>query len=262
MSGMFLPVAIDNAEFVLERALPGLALGALDELDELLQVCAFFRQRGTCSLLHTGSAEGFHVNNMQSAAAFAHRLPQLDEARKVTAWAKPVFDCVASGYWQAARYIAHYSRKQWNPDYEYEDDFLYARFVLEHLILGGPVSEAAAMLDDYERALEGGSDLRLDICRALLERDADELDLGLRALMAARAERAWAQVERGVITHDPATWYPHVSVEGLALLALAGQIGLSTGTHYPQCPEVARAASPFVFDADAWRSLQFRPRRV
>lgn len=262
MRGMFLPVAIGNSEFTLARSLPALASGVLDELGELLQICGFFRQRGTCSLLLEGSADRWHLNNMQSAAAFLFRLPQLPADHKVTSWTKPMFDCVASHYWDAARSIAQHSRATWNPNYEYEDDFAYVRFLIEHLLLDAPAAQAEATLETYTRALEGGSDVRLDICHALLERDADEFDAGLHTLMTERAEQAWALVERAVITDDPSTWFPHVSVEGLALLAFADHIGLATKTDYPACPQLARRASPFVFDAHAWRQLEFTPQYI
>jgi len=263
MRGMFADVAISNAEFVLADALPAFANGELGELGDALQVCAFFRQRGTTTMLREGHAAAWHLVNMQSAGAFTHALTRLPDAAKVTAWAKPLWDAIASGYWDAARTIAGLSRTSWNPDYEYEDDFLYVHFVLRFLIQAEPLGGAEAVLARWEEALEGGFDLRLDICRALIERDAAEFDGGLRALMAERAERVWGQVERQVITDDPSIWYPHVSVEGLALLRLATQVvGLETDVHYPQCPELARGPSPFVYDGEAWRVLHYQPTRA
>lgn len=257
---IYTDVASANAEYFLGFELRALGAGQRVTLDELLRTCALLRQRGTTTMLCEGTADAFHLANMQSAGAFAHGLARLPDAAKVTAWAKPLWDAVASGYWGAARYIASLSRATWNPDYEYEDDFLYVHFIVRFLIQAEPLAGAEAVLARWEAALEGGSDVRLDICRALIERDADEFDGGLRALMAERAERVWGQVERQVIRDDPASWYPHVSVEGLALLAFATQVaGLETDLHYPQCPELARGRGPFVFDAGAWRLLHYQP---
>lgn len=263
MDGRFADVAIANAEYMLERGIPKLANAKLTELEELLQLCTLFRQRGTCTLLREGTAERFHLDNMQSAGAFAHLLPDLDETEKVCSWAKPLWDCVVSEYWDAARHIAQHSRATWNRDREYEDDFCYVRFVVRFLLLGEPLEQAEALLERWEQALEGGADPRLDICRAMLTQEPDEFDVGLRTLMNERGERAWGMVEREVITNDPAIWYPHVSVEGLSLLTLARRVvGLETDRNYPACPEAAMGPSPFVFDPQAWRSLHYRGRRA
>lgn len=261
MSGMFLSVAVENAEFMLERGIRQLARGPLARHADIHQICTFFRQRGVASLLLEGTADTYHVCAMQSASAYAMELRRIPDTDKVTAWSRPLQDAVGSGYWSAAEEIARSSRTTWNSDYEYEDDFSYVRF-WHHLLLGGTDDEIEATLERYEEVLAGAPDVRLDICRALHARDEEAFDEALRALLDERRDKVNEMIGSDAISKEAAQWIQHFALEGVALLALAEKHGLSTGREYLHCPDVVRGGSPFQYDPNAWMRVDFVPRRV
>lgn len=262
MSGLFLSVAIRNAEFMLPRGLRMLAQGPVARIDDVHQVCTYYRQLGVATLFQTGDADRHHVAAMQSASLYLFELLRQPDAAKVTSFAKPLFDAIGAGYWEAARWIAEASRPTWNPEREYEDDFLYVWFLCKHALLDAPREETEGLLERYETVLEGAVDVRLDLCRALLDADEVTFDAELRALLERRREEVEALAERGALGNDAATWIRHFALEGLALLAIAERQGLKTGSRYLHCPDVARRPSPFVFDLNAWMRVDYRPHRA
>lgn len=112
---MFLEVAIGNAQFMLPRGIGMLSRGPVGRIDDVHQICTYYRQLGVATLLQEGTADRYHVCAMQSAGMYLHELQRQPEEAKVTSFAKPLFDAIGSGYWQAARWIAEASRATWNP---------------------------------------------------------------------------------------------------------------------------------------------------
>jgi len=259
MSGMFLSVAIENADFVIPRGIRELSTG-LPNHRHIHQLCTYFRQRGVASLPLTGTPDTYHVNAMQSAAAFIFELRRAPDDSKVTSFARPLFDAISSGYWDAAIEMATLSRTTWNPDYEYEDDFLYVRFWMQQL-LGEPRDQLDATLARYEQVLSGARDVRLDLCRAIHDIDDDGFDIALRTLLDQRRAEVDDLERREALKADTAAWIQHFALEGVALLKLAGRLGVVAGFDYPHCPELLRPDSPFAFDSRAWMQASFVPRR-
>jgi Immunity protein 49 len=260
MNGMFLSVAVDNANFMIPRGLVALSRGPLARHQDIHQICTAFRQRGVASLFLEGVADAYWVNAMQSASVFIMELRRTADAAKVTSFARPLFDAASAGYWEAALEIARLSRTTWNRDYEYEDDFLYVRSWIQAL-LGEGARAVEATLRRWEEVLEGAADVRLDICRALLGRDDEAFDSGLRALLAKRQVDVNDMVARKAMADDAAVWMQHFALEGVALLQLAERMGLHPGQRYLHCPDALRAKSPFVFDPNAWMRADYVPRR-
>lgn len=260
MSGIYLPSAISNADFNLPRGIGAMLRGPLQPATTIHDICTYFRQRGVARMLLEGVPDGYHINSMQSAAAFLFELRRTPEAEKVTSFMRPIFDAVSSGYWDAALQIAAASRRTWNSDQEYEDDFLYALGWLQ-LLEGAPPEELEATLKKYQRVLDGNGDLRLDLLRALVDRNAADFDTALRALLEKRKREADELAASGGMPVDTAAWIQNFALEGVALLKLAERLGIPTGTDYLHCPEIVRPDSPFVFDPNAWRSAAFSPMR-
>lgn len=261
MSSPFLDSYIRNATFAVERQIRLLETGGLAPQRGIHAMCTMFRQRGVCDLLLTGQTDGFYVNMMQSAAAFLYHLGTTADADKVTSFAKPFFDAVAGSYWDAAGEIAARSRPAWNPDYEYEDDFVYVYFLMQHAFLQGPDDTLDALLARYEAILDGAFDARLEICRALRARDDAAFHEGLVILLEQRQQNVEDLIGRGALTDEQAAWVRPFSIEGAALVKLADRLGLAAGEHYLHVPELIRGPGPFVFSKDAWRTVTYTPRR-
>jgi hypothetical protein len=160
----------------------------------------------------------------------------------------PFLDAVTATQWKLAQRIATLSADTHLPGEEYEDDFAYARFL--HLLIDFDAQDRTALthvLDQFERALEGGLDVRLDLCRALLDRRQDDFDTAFDSLLIEHDLRMKKQ-QKSIRARD-ATFEPNrqVMVEGLAILQMATRLGLQTRPEYRFCPGLVRrvAYAPF-----------------
>jgi len=257
VSSLYLPNYIENASFAIKRLL---ARGSSQAITwrEAQELTTAYRQRGICSLLLFGTPTDFHVNMMQSAGAFMYFLAHCPEEHKVTSQAKPLFDALDGGYFEAAGTIAARSRSLWNEGHEYQEEFLYAHFIMQ-LTLLGEGEELTALCDRFDEVQAGTEATRVKICRALLLRDDGSFNAALAELLDKRRENVEAMVERGALGEELWSWLRYFSSEGLALVRLAERAGMETDDRYIDVPEQVRAPSPYAFDPDAWRDLSYSP---
>lgn len=137
------------------------------------------------------------------------------------------------------------SGTEWHPDWEYQEDFLYFRFlhriVIEPAWLGSP--ESVALLEEFERVSEGKEPSRAAVLRALIARDAQAFASALSALIGEQQIKVDARKER-MAEPDVPTFllWPRtfISVEGLALIAIARAMRLDVDPDIPLTPAVAR----------------------
>jgi hypothetical protein len=213
-----------------------------------------YRASGISLLLREASVDSFFHWLIQSALARKYFLERCRaEENRATPYrraslAGPFFDAITAGQWKLARKIAALSADSHLPGEEYEDDFAYARFL--HLLVGSEAPDRTRLtevLDQFERALERGMDVRLDLCRALLDRNQDAFDSAFDSLLIEH-ELRMKKLQSSVLALDM-TFEPNrqVMVEGLALLQLANTLGLQTRPEYRFCPGLVRRVgySPF-----------------
>ena len=257
MSSVFLADFIDNAQDDLQLLIPAALKGELD-FRGLQVLCGRFRQRGACTFFLAGNSEAFFVNAMQSGGAYSALLGSIPDAQKVTSQATPFYDAVGCGFWECAGNIARLSRAEWNPDKEYEDDFLFVMFLMKHFFLGADENEARALLERHESVAEGKDEAHRAVCRSFLDRDSDVFDQALRDLLQQRAERVEAMVARNAMPEEHWSWLRYFSSEGFALLKLADRSGLRTATDYLHVSEALRhVPESLVFDPEAWKDLTY-----
>ena len=142
----------------------------------------------------------------------------------------------------------------WNAAEEYEDDFLYVLLVTKILTFAEQNDEARALVERYEEVLEGARDVRLDLCRALLDRDGPAFDERLQAFLAAYEASYREGMEQEYIIEEQWATEGQLCVEGLALLRLSDLLGLPTRRSYPYIPSNVRRKTAPGFDASSWRS--------
>jgi hypothetical protein len=255
MSSPHLPSSIDNAVFHLERFIPRLAAQDLD-WSGIQHMTTAYRQRAVCSLLLRGTTDEFYAGMMQSAGAFLHFLATCPEPQKITSQGRPFLDALDGGYWDAAIAIAQRSRKTWNRDREYEEDFLYVHQLM--LIATDGASAEGAELKQLEAVEPGTDPERISLCRSLIDKDslafADALSTNLRS----RREKVEAMIKRGALPEELSAWMRYFSGEGLALVRLAERRGMQTEPQYLHIPEAVRPVSPWKFDPQAWRTLDYQ----
>ena len=258
MGSLYLADYIANAEDYLGILIPEGIRGNLDARG-IQKLCDGFHQRGVCSFLLSGDPQPFFVNAMQSAGAYAFHLANASDAQKVTSEARPFYTAVGCGLWDCARAIAKASRPTWDRNREYEDDFLFVWFLMQHFFLGADDAECRQLIQRHDAVAEGADQAHRDVCTAFQQKDAGLFESALRELLAARAERTERMVAREAIPEESWSWLRYFSFEGFGLLGLAVRVGLSVGSDFRHVSEALRAGPSFRFDADAWRRIDFSP---
>jgi hypothetical protein len=210
-----------------------------------------YRALGICVLADDADPEVFFRWLIHSALTRRHYLKSvgtrgLGEPRGSRAsLVDPLLDAVAARQWTLAADISAASSPSWLEGEEYEDDFCYGDFLRRALTESAFGSETHALLARWRRALEGGRDDRFDVAVALVANDATEFEAAIRALIRNNELKA-AEDGDPVLGSALSSDYPYfpnrwVSVEGLALLALAERRGLPVEYAVDACPDIARA---------------------
>ncbi|RKG86096.1 Imm49 family immunity protein [Corallococcus terminator] len=251
MASKFLSVFIDNALGDNEELLPAFIAGKAG-LKEALRLCQNFRIAGIGSLLMSGTSARLHECLHASARAFVHFASSVPEGQNLTSRAEPFFDAVACGDTEAARELARLSPRACDRNREYEEDFLFVRFLMDHFFLGLDAREGKALLKRYEEVLESSEDSRLAVCQALLVADEARFDEGLSRMMEAREVRFRKLREKESAAEEVLATEGYVSVEGLALVRLAVSKGLHPLEDHLFIPSVAREQVALRFRPDSW----------
>ncbi|PTL77049.1 Imm49 family immunity protein [Vitiosangium sp. GDMCC 1.1324] len=250
-----LPLVEKSCLLQLQDVLPRVLSGRVTH-SQMVAVCTLYRRLGIGKLFLTGLPEALFEHLSCSARAFLFFLQANDDTVKVTSQSEPFFDAVACGDHEAELGIARHSRPHWHQGQEYEDDFLYVRFLMDCFSLEAPTAHLEALLARYAAVLGDGEDPRLDVCRALLTRDASLFEEGLGHFLDLRTRELRKKVLAERMHPDDVPTTAHLSVEVLALLRFAERAGFTPDEHYPLAPSVARrlhrARLP---SADAWRHL-------
>jgi hypothetical protein len=213
--------------------------------EKIEELSALFQGLGICHLLESLSTIDFQENLVRSGQArryFLH-MSQLQgntvSKHLALSRSEAFLDALAAGNLKLANSIAELSPKDWNPNWEYEDDFCFYLF-LQQLLLQVPQNELQHTVKRFEVASEGGTSPRLRVLTALRMEDAREFESALSALLWEEQNRAHAQ--RSGAFDSKFLFWPRsfVSIEGLALLRAAELVGISIEGEFTLCPSEAR----------------------
>jgi hypothetical protein len=255
LSSKFLPSIGLNALYDGADLFP-VILGGTANLRETLRFCKSLRRRAICDLLALGSAARLHLYLHKSGRAFLQFLQRASDDDKVTSRADPFFDAISALDLDCARDQSRASRHTWNATLEYEDDFLYVRFLMARFFLDAPPVDLQAILARYEAVVDGAPDPRLSVCKAFLIGDAEQFDAGLTELLDAREAQLKKLHGRGGTSDEEMATEGKISIEGLALTRLADLLGLATRTDYLFVPSLARSTPRQTFSAsDDWLDI-------
>jgi len=240
----------------IETMLPAV-LGRRVRFGRMLAFCRMYRRMGACKFFTSGLPDQLFADLSRSARAFAYFLEAAEDAAKLTSLSEPFFDAVACGDSDAEQAIARHSRSSWNEGEEYEDDFLYVWFLMSRFTLLAPPETLDSILTRWKRALEGGEDPRLELCRAIMVRDQKLFDTSLAQIIADQERKLSEKARTDQLSPDDAPTLAKLWVELLALLQLAERTGLGTNEQFDLAPSGVRhpdrAALP---PPDAWQSIK------
>jgi hypothetical protein len=239
MNSKFLPAFVQDARLFNADLVPSVRKRQAG-LRQVLELCRNYRIAAIGQLLLLGDAAAFQLDLYKSGRGYLYFLEGADEAQLITSRAVPFFDALGARDFEGAREIARRSRRTWASGIEYEEDFLYMEFIMGHFFRDLPDTAAAALLQRYERALQGTEDVRLDVCKALLTRQGEEFNSALDRMMAQREARQTRLREKGSLSEEAWATECQVSIEGLALVTLAERAGLPVRSDYLFIPSLAR----------------------
>jgi len=220
-----------------------------EQLGEVVvQVAAKLRAAAIMVLLSTGDSDTFFHNLIRSGRcriAYLRRLRSEGITRahhQASGRVGPFLDAVAAADFTSAREIVALSPTDWLQGHEYEDDFCYAQMVHRLIIVPTDLTRLESYFSRFEQVVDGQSDARLDVCRAIAHRDQLAFDEAFEALIAQRTRQIEAEKDRKKIEESMMMANRQIYVEGLALLQIATRLNLVTQSEYLYCPSLARVA--------------------
>jgi hypothetical protein len=225
----------------------GYPIAKLSRTLEELSSC--FQALAICHMLESADVAQYRDNLARSAFARRYFLTRTaadsTDRRLALSRTEAFFDALAAGHGLLAREIAQLSTSPWREAWEYKDDYYY--FLFLHSIVMQPGSlaqpESLRLLNQFEAALEGEPSPRLDVLRSLAAGDQAGFHSGLLAMMAEHEMHMQAAKER-LLDPDLQTllFWPRtfLSIEGLALIAIATAMRMTVAEDIPFCPMVAR----------------------
>jgi hypothetical protein len=253
MRANYTPVALKNAGVELEEILPQV-LSSKPILNHYVHISRLYRRVAIGILLTSGDPKDFYAYLFNSSRAFAHFLQQVTNDEKVTSKADAFFDAVACRDEQGAAIIARESRHTLNAGNEYEEDFLYMSLLMRRFYLGAGEGEVRPMLDEWQQYANENPDLRLDVCRAIVDHDQDGFDQALEEAIQEKIDQLAEKRGADQLHPDEAATICHISTEVLSWVELAERVGLSVQANYRLAPSSARQFHRIAFPPpDDWQ---------
>ncbi|RKG95067.1 hypothetical protein D7V97_37870 [Corallococcus sp. CA053C] len=196
-------------------------------------------------LLAEADTERFFRHLTLSAEAHAELLKAARDGGPAVRFAgtgnfDPFCDAVVAGQDGLARELAHLAPVQWLSGEEYEEDFVYGRFLHILLLDGFQPSEQQEALLRRMAKLDPEPDARQRLCRALFEKDASAFEAGLADAVQDHQRRCRELAARRFSPTAEGETERHIFIEGLALLRLARGVGLQTSPEHQLMPSLAR----------------------
>lgn len=215
---------------------------------ELERASRVFQALACFHLLETLDVEAFRSNLVRSVHArlfFLRRCRaegNTADRRLALSRTEALFDALAAGHESSLRALIAGSAMSFVPGWEYEDDHLYFRW-LHELVEGRPAGVLQDTAKQRRKALGRPADSRQAALDALTAVSIDDFVDALHGLSGELAEHA-ARRQEGLQEFDleACIQWPRsfVSVELLALLALASRRGLQVVGPIALCPQDAR----------------------
>lgn len=213
--------------------------------DLSLELSAKFRALAIMALIVKGDHTLFCHNLIRSGLVRRTYLERvraegkLEEHHFVSGRYGALLDVIAAGDFALAREIGNLAPLEWRKEHEYEDDYCYAR-ILRILLDSTDEAALAQLFTQFETYLDGATNARLDVTRALGARDATSFETAFASLLLERERQIEADEDRSQLETPEVIAERQVFVEGLALLRLAGLLEVGVQREYRYCPSMAR----------------------
>ncbi|RYZ43106.1 MAG: hypothetical protein EOO71_05085 [Myxococcaceae bacterium] len=248
MSHDYVEIARHNQSLLLAETLEALAHSQEPPAELFSNAAVCYRVLALCTLLQDADMEGFA--NLLCKAGQA-RLAFLERAAQGAQRYAPGFliasdtcgfsDALASGDLDTARAIARLSPVRHAQDLEYEEDFLFSRFLHLWVLAPRDIAGLELALERWASVVEEGDpDMRLHVCRELMEKNPDRFSQAIQSLVTERRREYRAYRKQLDFDEEVAATTGKVYLDGLALLRLAELEGLGPLPAFEMLPELAR----------------------
>jgi hypothetical protein len=256
VASTFLPVFRKNALHENERLVPLLSSGSGLPADALA-LCLHYRVAAVSSLLLSASADDFHRHLRKSAMAFTWYTASHATGISLARALPPILDALCTGDMGPATAIArqvgpHY----WDSRSEYEEDFLYARFLCLHFLESSDTDEELRLVERYASLVGTSEEPRLTLIKAFVGADEHLFEQGLEQLLTERNARYQRLAAKEQVPLWELATVGAVSIEGLALVALAERVGFRTRSDYLHVPSLARLPAPPLGRPVDWQDIR------
>jgi hypothetical protein len=213
------------------------------------------RERGIAALLLDADATTLHRELCRSGRALTHALPRIAPNEQTTSKARGFYDALAAGDLACAQRISAIARGSWNPDNEYEEDFLFLRLLMSRLFLDASDAACAEFFARWETVIGPVDDVRLPLARALVTRDGAAYGQALDLVLASERRSAAARRARGSLSTATDATEARVSIEGIALTRVGRALGFTLPDDSWGVPSIALVERPPAFTGDGWQSI-------
>lgn len=254
MSTHLLPIYIKNAEYNISKTITAFVSRKIT-FQEALVFSSHFRICAIGWLLLAYDVQKFSKFLHMAASSFRFYIEDAPTEAQVISHSDPFFDAVATGDGACAAAIARHSRPTWNPDYEYEDDFLHMRSMMKLVVPDEIAEDLSALLTRWEALLAGGQkDEKLNICKALHASDSEGFNQSFIQYLSDMKERNDRLARADRILPELAATNGRISIEGIALLRIAEARGLVVEDEYLMIPSAIRDLRVADADPNDWRT--------
>jgi hypothetical protein len=221
----------------------------IEEVGKLsLELSTKFRALAIMALLVNSNSDLFCHNLIRSGITRETYLKRLKEKginhdhHQASGRYEPILDTIAAGDFELGRRIVEISLREWQKGHEYEDDYCYAQ-ILHRLIQETPMEqEIIPFLQQFEAYLDGDPSARLEVCRALVDREQSAFEDAFNALLEEQEAKIVNDRVMGQLETPEVIALRHIFVEGLAILRLAERRGFHIQLEYRYCPSLARVS--------------------
>lgn len=229
--------------------------------DYFYDVALYHRQIGILKLLMDVDQQGFVDGMCKSAYSRLYFLRNFAPKNSVEApylcLSKDVAITagLAAGHVELAKQIAEHSPKKHDPKVEYEDDFLFMRFMADSILSGTTEDNLRKLVARWEVVLEGGESAEFAVCKSIADNDVDKFTDTFDLLIASRQQQLKQWRESMSFDEEMHSAEGFLYIKGMCLLRIAQLRGIPVKDEYPLVPRMALQLTNVTFPGeDSWRA--------
>ncbi len=250
-----LPLAIKSSGMDIEDHLDAYLVPTPD-LNRALHISDMFRRLAIGSFLMSSDPAPFLDLLGKGARSYLYFLKKGNAEKQVLSKGVAFFDAIVARDNKGAEQIATLSRDDQNKDYEYEDDFLYFRYLIQKFLSVSSNPILQKILDRYEEVLDGEFDPRFDICKSFQSKDKNLFQEAITDYTEAICEKQRELILGEKMFPDEMATTAKISIELTALCLFAKDQNFDPPPLLRLVPQdILQDHLPPSFDDESWKHL-------